>query len=125
MEAARYVDEFESDKVGWYFDIGNIMNYGWPQHWIRTLGSRIVMIHIKEFDFTKRNQEGPYAGFNVNYLDGDNNWPEIMAALREVGYKGGYGIAEPPYRDADMDHQDRKSTRLNSSHVAISYALLC
>lgn len=105
MEAARYVDELDSEKVGWYFDIGNILNYGWPQHWIRILGSRIVMIHIKEFDFAKRNQDGPYAGFNVNYLEGDNNWPEIMSALREIGYSGGYGIAEPPYRDSEMDHQ--------------------
>ena len=104
MEAARYVDEFESPNVGWYFDIGNIMNYGWPQHWIRILGKRIAMIHIKEFSLEKRNQEGLWAGFRVNYLEGDNNWTEIMAALKEVGYEGGYGIAEPAYRDGDIPH---------------------
>ena len=104
MEAARYVDEFESPNVGWYFDIGNILNYGWPQHWIRILGKRIAMIHIKEFSLEKRNQEGLWAGFQVNYLEGDINWPEVMAALREVGYEGGYGIAEPAFRESDIPH---------------------
>lgn len=97
MEAARYVDEFESPSIGWYFDIGNIINYGWPEHWIRILGKRISMIHIKEFSRQKRDDEGLWRGFNVNYREGDNNWPEIMKALRETGYNG-YGIAEPPYR---------------------------
>jgi L-ribulose-5-phosphate 3-epimerase len=104
LEAAKYVDEFNSDAVGWYFDIGNLMNYGWPQHWIRILGKRISMIHIKEYSMEKRNSEGPGAGFRVNYLEGDNNWPEIMEALRDVGYSGEYGIAEPPYREEEIPH---------------------
>lgn len=105
MEAARYVDEFESPSVGWYFDIGNIINYGWPEHWIRILGERIAMIHIKEFSRQKRNDEGLWRGFNVNYREGDNNWPEIMKALRETGYSG-YGIAEPPYRPEGVSTEE-------------------
>lgn len=97
LEAARYVDEFESAHTGWYFDIGNIMNYGWPSHWIRTLGERIAMIHIKEFSRQKRNDEGLWNGFRVHYMEGDNDWPEIMKALKEVGYSG-YAVAEPSYR---------------------------
>ena len=38
LEAARYVDEFKSPAVGWHFDVGNILNYGWPEQWIRILG---------------------------------------------------------------------------------------
>lgn len=97
MEAARYVDEFESPWVGWYFDIGNIINYGWPSHWIEVLGDRIEMIHIKEFSRQKRDDEGLWNGFNVNYLEGENDWPKIMQTLHDVGYSG-YGIAEPAYR---------------------------
>ena len=104
MEAARYVDEFESENVGWYMDVGNIMNYGLPQQWIRILGKRIVMVHIKEYSMRKRNEDGPWAGFRVNYLEGDSPWVEIMNALRDIGYEGGYGIAEPAYRDSDIDH---------------------
>lgn len=97
MEAARYVDEFESPWVGWYFDIGNIINYGWPSHWIEILGDRIKSIHIKEFSRQKRDDEGLWNGFRVNYMEGDNDWPKIMKTLQETGYTG-YGIAEPAYR---------------------------
>lgn len=97
MEAARYVDEFESRWVGWYFDIGNVMNYGWPSHWIETLGDRIASVHIKEFSRKKRDEEGLWNGFRVNYTEGDNNWPKIMSTLHDIGYTG-YGIAEPAYR---------------------------
>ncbi len=97
MEAARYIDEFDSPYIRWYFDVGNIINYGWAHQWIRILGNRIEKIHIKEFSRKKRDQEGLWKGFSVNYLEGDNNWPEIMKALRETGYSG-YGIAEPPYQ---------------------------
>jgi L-ribulose-5-phosphate 3-epimerase len=104
MEAAKYVDDFNSDAVGFYFDIGNLLNYGWPQHWIRILGQRISMLHIKEYSMEKRSSEGPGAGFRVNYLEGDNNWPEIMQALRDIGYSGEYGIAEPAFREQDIPH---------------------
>jgi len=43
IEFARYVDEFRSPFVGAYFDVGNIVAYGYPQDWIRTLGKRIKM----------------------------------------------------------------------------------
>lgn len=101
IEAARYVDEFESPWVGWYFDIGNIINYGWPGHWIEVLGDRIAMIHIKEFSRQKRDDEGLWNGFRVNYLEGDNDWPKIMETLHKVGYSG-YGIAEPAYRPENV-----------------------
>ena len=105
LEAAQFVDEFNSPSVGWYFDIGNILNFGWPEHWIRILGDRIVMIHLKEFSRQKRDDEGLWAGFRVNYMDGDNNWPAIMEALREIGYSG-YGIAEPPYREEGVSVEE-------------------
>jgi len=104
MEAARYVDELNSEHVGWYMDVGNIMNYGLPQQWIRILGERIAMVHIKEYSMERRNEEGPWAGFRVNYLEGDSPWEEIMTALSDVGYSGEYGIAEPAYRDPELDH---------------------
>lgn len=104
MEAARYVDEFDTDTVGWYMDVGNIMNFGFPDQWIRILGKRIAMIHIKEYSMEKRNAEGPGAGFRVNYLEGNSNWQAIMNALRDIGYEGGYGIAEPAFREPSIPH---------------------
>lgn len=104
MEAARYVDEFESGAVRWYMDVGNIMNFGFPDQWIRILGKRIAMVHIKEYSMQKRNSEGPGAGFRVNFLEGDSPWPAIMQALSDIGYEGGYGIAEPSFRDPAIPH---------------------
>jgi L-ribulose-5-phosphate 3-epimerase len=48
LEAARYVDEFNSPWVGWHFDIGNVIKDAWPEQWIHILGKRIQKLHIKE-----------------------------------------------------------------------------
>lgn len=93
IEAARYVDEFESPQVGWHLDLGNIVNFGFPEQWVRILGKRITKLHIKEYSRKKRDKEGPYAGFAVPFNEGDNDWPAVMAAIDEVGYTG-WGIAE-------------------------------
>jgi L-ribulose-5-phosphate 3-epimerase len=88
LEAARYVDEFRSPAVGWHFDVGNILNYGWPEQWIRILGPRIQKLHIKEFSRKKRDDQGLWKGFDVRLLEGDNDWTAVMKAVDEVGYRG-------------------------------------
>ena len=88
LEAARYVDEFNSPAVGWHFDVGNVINTGWPEQWIRVLGKRIQKLHIKEFSRTKRDKEGLWKGFDVPLLEGDDNWPAVVRALDDVGYQG-------------------------------------
>jgi hexulose-6-phosphate isomerase len=98
LEAARYVDEFESPWVGWHFDVGNSVTYGFPEQWVRILGKRIVKLHIKEYSRAKRDKQGPSAGFQVAFLAGDNDWPAVMAAIDEIGYTG-WGIAEQPGGD--------------------------
>jgi L-ribulose-5-phosphate 3-epimerase len=98
LEAVRFLDEIGSPRVGWHFDIGNVVNYGWPEHWVRILGPRILNLHIKEYSRKKRDTEGPYAGFKVELGEGDVGWPDVMKALDEIGYAG-YGIAEVPGGD--------------------------
>ncbi|WPP51416.1 sugar phosphate isomerase/epimerase family protein [Catalinimonas niigatensis] len=88
LEAARYVDEFESDMIGWYFDVGNIVRYGWPEHWIEVLGDRILKLDVKEYSRTKQQNEGIWKGFEVELLEGDCNWPEVNKALDKIGYEG-------------------------------------
>jgi len=97
LEAARYVDEFNSPFVGWHFDVGNnFSNGGWPEHWIRILGKRIQKLHIKEF--VRRQRSGPPKSSPVRLLEGDNDWPSIMKALDDVGYTG-WAITEQPGGD--------------------------
>ena len=87
-EAAAYVDEFQSPWVRWYFDVGNVVDYGWPDQWVRTLGKRIAKVHIKEFSRKLRDEKGPAAGFQAELHTGDSDWPAVMAALDAVGYTG-------------------------------------
>ena len=84
LEFARYVDEFDSPSVRAYFDVGNVVIYAFPQDWIRTLGSRIVKVHLKDFNFDRPN--GRFAWKNLG--EGDIDWPEVRRALQEVGYAG-------------------------------------
>ena len=89
LEMARYVDEFESPWVRAYFDVGNVLIWAFPQDWIRTLGSRIVKIHLKDFSFDRPN--GRFTWKNIG--EGDIDWPEVRRALAEVKY-GGYVTTE-------------------------------
>ena len=88
LEAARYVDEFNSPAVGWHFDVGNIIYIGWPEQWIRILGKRIQKFHIKEYSRKKRDNEGLGKGFDVKLLEGDDDWPAVMKAVDDIGYSG-------------------------------------
>jgi L-ribulose-5-phosphate 3-epimerase len=82
LEMDNYVGEFRSPWIRAWFDVGNVLLYGYPQDWIRTLGKRIVNLHIKDF---KRKEDG-YAWVNLG--DGDADWPEVRKALAEIGYSG-------------------------------------
>lgn len=88
IEAARYIDEFESPSIAWHFDVGNIVNFGWPEDWIRILGKRIVRLDIKEFSRKKRDDEGLWKGFAVEIGEGDCDWPAVKSALAQIGYEG-------------------------------------
>lgn len=79
-DTAKYVDEFKSPWVRAYFDVGNIVMYGFPPEWIRALGKRIVRFHLKDFD-TKTRQF-------VNLREGSIDWKETRKAIGEIGYSG-------------------------------------
>jgi len=84
LEMARYVDEFTSPWVKAYFDVGNMLFYGYPQDWVRTLGKRIHRVHIKDFKL----ERGKGQFFWKNIGEGDVDWVEVRKALGEVGYDG-------------------------------------
>lgn len=94
LEMARFVDEINSPFVGVHFDVANCLPFGYPQHWIRILNKRLRKIHFKDFLV----DVGNIFGF-VPLLHGDVNWPEVMKAIKEIGYDG-YVITEvvPPPR---------------------------
>lgn len=84
IEMRAFVDQFKSPWIGTHFDTGNIMQYGYPQDWILTLGPRIKRVHVKDYKLSARAEQGRF----VDLLEGDVDWKETMAALVKVGYRG-------------------------------------
>jgi L-ribulose-5-phosphate 3-epimerase len=82
LEMSKYIDEFQSPWIKAWFDVGNVVLYGYPQDWIHTLGRRIVKVHLKDF---KRKEDG-YAWVNLG--DGDVDWGAVRQAFADVGYSG-------------------------------------
>ncbi|MFA7126879.1 MAG: sugar phosphate isomerase/epimerase family protein [Bacilli bacterium] len=94
LEFRSFIDSFNSEYVGAYFDVGNVLLTGYPEHWIKILGSRIKKVHFKDY----RREPGGFGSF-VDLLAGDVNYPAVMDAFKEIGYDG-YCNAEmmPPYK---------------------------
>lgn len=88
LEMRDFIDKIDSTYVGAYFDVGNIISTGYPEHWIKILNSQIKKIHFKDF---KKNV-GNINGF-VDLLSGDVNYPAVMDQLKNIGYDD-YVIAE-------------------------------
>ncbi len=85
LEMRYFIDSFESPYVGSYFDVGNVLAFGHPEDWIRTLGKRIMAVHLKDFKVSIGNLDG-----FVDLLSGDVNYPQVMKAFKEIGYDGTY-----------------------------------
>src|SRR5437899_3877249 len=79
---------------------------------------RNVSVHTEGFTFSRT--EGGRTLFTIH-------------AKSNLGLKGNKGVLEdvdvivygPTENDIDIFKEDRKSTRLNSSHLGISYAVFC
>jgi len=82
LEMAKYIEEFQSPWIRAWFDVGNVLLYGYPQDWIHTLGKSIVKVHVKDF---KRKEDG-YAWVNLG--DGDVDWAAVRQAFADIGYSG-------------------------------------
>ena len=106
LEMERYIREFRSPWVKAWFDVGNVLLYGYPQDWIRTLGASIVKLHVKDF----KRQKDSFAWVNLG--DGDADWAEVRKALAEIHYRGS-AIAELPAGDeAYLRDVSRRMDRL-------------
>lgn len=93
LEMRDFIDKVGSPWVGSYFDVGNVVFSGYPEHWIRILGKRIKKVHFKDY---RRNPGG--LNCFLDLLAGDVNWPEVMRAFRDIGYDGwAAGEMIPPY----------------------------
>jgi L-ribulose-5-phosphate 3-epimerase len=82
LEMEKYIGEFDSPWIKAWFDVGNVVLYGYPQDWIRTLSKSIYKVHLKDF----KRKEGGYAWVNLG--DGDVDWAAVRRAFAEIGFSG-------------------------------------
>ncbi|MBQ8358069.1 MAG: sugar phosphate isomerase/epimerase [Clostridia bacterium] len=94
LEMRRFVDEVGQGAYA-YFDAGNVLVNGYPDHWIDILGKRICKVHVKDF----KRSVGNINGF-VDLFAGDVNFRAVTAALRRVGYDGFVTAEVSPYHAA-------------------------
>ena len=94
LEMRDFIDKLDSPFVGAYFDVGNVLANGYPEHWIKILNKRIKKVHVKDY----RRVAGGLHGF-VDLLCGDVDFPAVIKAFKEINYDG-WLTAEilPPYK---------------------------
>ena len=85
IELRDFVDSFDSDRLGVYLDIGNLIGYQQhPPHWIELLNSRIKRVQIKDFQ-ENFDWTGSFSFCDIGA--GDVPWKETLAALEAIQYK--------------------------------------
>ncbi|MCC6390881.1 MAG: sugar phosphate isomerase/epimerase [Bryobacterales bacterium] len=108
LEMRSFIDQFSSPWLQSHFDIGNVMQFGYPQDWIQTLGPRIKRVHVKDYKLSQRDEQGRF----VDLLEGDVDWPAVMSALKKAGYRGFLSPEMGP-RSEDPDYLGKVSRALD------------
>ena len=116
LTMARYIDEIDSPCVKSYFDIGNVVRWGWPQHWIEVLGKRIGKIHLKEYNLKVAMNEGMRKGFAFPMGEGSIDWALVREELKKIDFRD-WATAEVKGGDrqhlADVSQQMDRVLALN------------
>ena len=85
---AKYIDELASPFVQCYFDIGNVVRWGWPEHWIEVLGKRVGKLDVKEYDLNVAMNDGMRKAFAKPLGEGSIDWKKVRAELTKINYQG-------------------------------------
>jgi hexulose-6-phosphate isomerase len=107
LEFAAYIDSFQTPWVRAYFDVGTVQLYGYPEDWIRTLGKRIIKLHIKDFSWRRGSKDKMEASW-VPLLEGDLNWPAIYSALKDIDFHGTATVELPGGDEAYLKEVHRR-----------------
>jgi hexulose-6-phosphate isomerase len=110
LSMARYIDELASPYVKSYFDVGNVVRWGYPQQWIEVLGRRIGKIHIKEYNLKVAMKEGMLKGFDFPLGEGDIDWAKVRAELKKIDF---HDWATAEVRGGDRKHLADLSTQMD------------
>ena len=84
MEWKLFLDQFDSDRIGMYLDLGNCQLYLPSEDYIELLGKRIKAVHVK--NWKGDDCGGGLHGFGDSLLAGDVDFKAAFAALEKSGY---------------------------------------
>ena len=83
----QYIDEFNHPLIKAYFDVGNVVHYGVPEHWIEMVGAeRMAKVHLK--DYSRKDGFTPLG-------DGTVDWEAVRSAFDSIGYEGAATVELP------------------------------
>jgi len=102
LELCDFVDSFDHPSVRVYFDVGNVLRFGIPQHWIEILGRRVHRVHVKDYKLA-----GNWLGGFCPLLQGDVPFKEVMRALRKEGYDRSITAEVGPPTEATLKHTSK------------------
>ncbi len=117
IEFAQYIDQFGTPWVRAYFDVGNVQLYGYPADWIRTLGYRIVKLHIKDFSFRHEVGSDKTVAEWKPLLEGDIDWKAVYSALKEIGFHGTATVELPGGDEAYLKEVNKRLTMILSGEA--------
>lgn len=95
MEMKFFLEQFKSDNIGIYLDLGNTLLNGYPEHWITLLDRHVKAIHVK--NFTREDAGGVLHGFGDSLLEGDLDYEAVKKALSEIRYSGPLTVEMIPF----------------------------
>jgi len=95
VEMKQFIEQFDSEKIGCYFDIGNCLLNGYPQDWIEVLGSKIKAVHFK--NWKSEDCGGGLHGFGDDLLDGEVEFDKVLEALEKIHYTGPITVEMIPF----------------------------
>ncbi|MBR4654578.1 MAG: sugar phosphate isomerase/epimerase [Kiritimatiellae bacterium] len=95
MEWKLFLDQFQSERIGVYFDAGNCCLTGRPEDFPDILGDRIKAVHLKNFE--ESDSAGGLHGFGEDLFKGVVDFGRLFAAMDKTGYSGPYTVEMIPF----------------------------
>jgi hexulose-6-phosphate isomerase len=95
MEWKLFLDQFNSQYVGIYFDLGNAKISCNPEHYPEILGSYIKAVHVK--NFAETDCAGGLHGFGDDLTCGDVDFAACFNALKKINYNGPFTVEMIPF----------------------------
>lgn len=95
MEWKLFLDQFNSKRVGLYFDVANCCLNCRPEDFPEILGDRIKAVHLKNFE--ESDSAGGLHGFGDDLFKGVVDFKKLFAAFAKIDYEGPFTVEMIPF----------------------------